>query len=183
MGSTSRANGGVRARWGTGVNIEFSRFTIDGLRELHERTGGVVGLKQVGYLFLTGTESGEAVLRQNLRLQNSLGVRSRWLSHEAALATAPFVKQAGLRGGTFCPTDGLIDPHGVVTTLWSEGRRLGGGVLFGWRCAGREPRGGGIGRGWGGADGGAGRRCRNRGGRRDKRRRPLRGPGRRPCRR
>ena len=114
MGSTSRANGGVRAQWGTAINVEFSRFTIGALRDLDERTGGVVGLKQVGYLFLTGTESGEAVLRENLRLQNSLGVQSRWLSPEAALATAPYVSPAGLRGGRFCPTDGLIDPHGVV---------------------------------------------------------------------
>ena len=141
MGSTSRANGGVRAQWGTAINVEFSRFTIGALRDLNERTGGVVGLKQVGYLFLTGTEFGEAVLRENLRLQNSLGVLSRWLSPEAALATAPFVEQAGLRGATFCPTDGLIDPHGVVTALWSEGRRLGVEYRFGVEVIGLEPRG------------------------------------------
>ena len=39
MGSTSRANGGVRAQFTTPVNIAFSQFTIKKLRELHELAG------------------------------------------------------------------------------------------------------------------------------------------------
>ena len=57
MGSTSRANGGVRAQFTTPVNIAFSQFTIEQLRALHEQTDGQVGFRGVGYLFLTGTDS------------------------------------------------------------------------------------------------------------------------------
>src|SRR5579862_4017725 len=64
MGSTSRANGGVRAQFTTAINIAFSQFTIERLRELHEQTGGLVGFKPVGYLFLTGTDTGEIALRR-----------------------------------------------------------------------------------------------------------------------
>src|SRR5205807_3184037 len=65
MGSTSRANGGVRAQFSTAVNVEFSRFTIAGLRELDECTGGLVGLRQVGYLFMAASERTESALRRN----------------------------------------------------------------------------------------------------------------------
>jgi len=39
MGSTGRANGGVRAQFTTPVNILFSQFTIEKLRELQELAG------------------------------------------------------------------------------------------------------------------------------------------------
>jgi sarcosine oxidase subunit beta len=144
MGSSSRANGGVRAQFGTAINIEFSRFTIEQLHALDERTGGLVGFRQVGYLFLTGTEAGESSLRHNLELQNSLGVPTRWLTAQAALEIAPYVEPRGLRGATFCADDGLIDPHGVISALWIEGRRLGVQYQFGAAVVGLEPRGDGI---------------------------------------
>ena len=144
MGSTSRANGGVRAQFGTPINIEFSRFTIDALRALDERSGGLVGFRQIGYLFLTGTEAGEASLRRNLELQTALGVPARWLDGSAALAMAPYVEPSGLRGGTFCPSDGVIDPHGVVSALVEEGRQLGVEYRFGTHVVGLDPAGDGL---------------------------------------
>ena len=129
MGSTSRANGGVRAQFTTAINIAFSRFTIEKLRELHEQTGGQVGFRANGYLFLTGTEAGEAALRQARALQLSLGVDVDWLSPSDVAAMVPLVDQEGLRAATFCATDGLIDPHGVTSALWDEARRLGAWLL------------------------------------------------------
>lgn len=124
MGSTSRANGGVRAQFTTPVNIAFSRYTIAKLRELDEVTRGQVGFRAVGYLFLTGTDAGEIALRRHWELQRSLGVDVRWLSTGEVIDIAPFVKVDGLSAATFCPDDGIIDPHGVVSALWAECRRL-----------------------------------------------------------
>jgi sarcosine oxidase, subunit beta len=129
MGSTSRANGGVRAQFTTPINIAFSRFTIARLRELHEQTGGQVGFRAIGYLFMTGTESGEASLRTAHALQRSLGVDVDWLSPADVADRAPYVTFEGLRAATFCAGDGLIDPHGVVGALWEEARRLGAWLL------------------------------------------------------
>jgi sarcosine oxidase, subunit beta len=144
MGSTSRANGGVRAQFGTRINIEFSRYTIEGLRALDERSGGRVGLRQVGYLFLAGTEAGESALRRNLELQAQLDVPARWLEAGEILAMAPYVEPRGLRGGTFCPTDGLIDPHGVVSALLDEGRSLGVEYRLGTEVVELDPAGDGL---------------------------------------
>jgi sarcosine oxidase subunit beta len=129
MGSTSRANGGVRAQFTTAINIAFSRFTIEQLRALHDRTAGQVGFRPIGYLFMTGTESGETALRDGHDLQRSLGVDVDWLSPAEVMDLAPYVNRDGLRAGTFCAGDGLIDPHGVVSSLWGEAKRLGARLL------------------------------------------------------
>jgi sarcosine oxidase subunit beta len=125
MGSTSRANGGVRAQFTTAINIAFSQFTIGQLRALHDQTEGRVGFRANGYLFLTGTDAGETALRSAHELQRSLGVDVGWLSVAEVADLAPYVNLDGLRAATFCAGDGLIDPHGVVSALWSEARRLG----------------------------------------------------------
>jgi len=129
MGSTSRANGGVRAQFTTPVNIAFSRFTIDGLRELHDQTAGQVGFRAIGYLFMTGTAAGEARLRRAWELQRRLGVDVDWVSPPDVARLAPFVNLDGLRAATFAAGDGIIDPHGVVSALCDEGRRLGTSLL------------------------------------------------------
>jgi sarcosine oxidase subunit beta len=130
MGSTSRANGGVRAQFTTRCNIAFSQFTVDKLQELHDDTGGQVGLRRVGYLFMAGTEASAASLRNGFDLQRSMGVDVHWLSAEDVAERVPFVNVDGLRAATFCAGDGIIDPHGVVSALWSEARRLGTSFLF-----------------------------------------------------
>jgi sarcosine oxidase subunit beta len=130
MGSTSRANGGVRAQFTTPVNIRFSQFTIAKLRELHELSDAQVGFRPVGYLFLAGTDAGEIALRQSWELQRSLGVDVQWLSVADVIEIAPFVNVDALSAATFCAGDGIIDPHGVVTALWMECRRRDTTFLF-----------------------------------------------------
>ncbi|MBO0745166.1 MAG: FAD-binding oxidoreductase, partial [Candidatus Dormibacteraeota bacterium] len=131
QGSTSRANGGFRAQFGTPINIAFSRYTIDRLVDLDRMTDGLVGLRQVGYLFMAGTPEAEEALRRGFDLQRRCGVPVRWLSPEAVVDLAPFVRHHGLRAGTFCPTDGILDPGGVAAALWSEGRKQGVRYLLG----------------------------------------------------
>jgi sarcosine oxidase, subunit beta len=125
MGSTSRANGGVRAQFTTPINIEFSRFTIGELRALHDETSGQVGFRPIGYLFMTGTAEGAAALRRAWELQRSLGVAVEWLEPDGVAEIAPFVNTEGLLAGTFFDGDGIIDPSGVVSALSEAGRRLG----------------------------------------------------------
>ena len=138
MGSTGRANGGVRAQFATPINISFSQYTIAGLADLDDRTGGCVGYRPIGYLFMAGTEGTTEELRRAYETQRSLDVPVRWLSVHEAVELAPFIRVDGLRAATFCATDGIIDPHGVVSALRSEGARLGVIYLFGTDVVGVE---------------------------------------------
>ncbi len=141
MGSTSRANGGVRAQFSTRVNVEFSRYTIARLAELDASSGGQVRFRQVGYLFMTGSEEGERALALGHALQLSAGLEVQWLSPAAVLGIAPFVNPTGLRAGSFCATDGIIDPHGVTMALCEEARRLGAELLCDTEVTAMERRG------------------------------------------
>ena len=141
MGSTGRANGGVRAQFATPINIVFSQYTIAGLIDLDDRSGGQVGYRPVGYLFMAGTELSAEALESARAMQCSLGVPTQRLSLAQVAELAPFVRVDGLRAATFCASDGIIDPHGVVGALCGEGRRLGVTYLFDTDVIGLEHNG------------------------------------------
>lgn len=123
--SSSRANGGVRAQFATPINIAFSLHSIKEFELLAAAHGDLLQFHQTGYLFTTGTERGETLLRQSLKLQRSLGLDVEWLSPSEVLRRAPIVSAVGLRGGTWHARDGFLDPHGVVEVMRREGRSLG----------------------------------------------------------
>ena len=108
-GSTSKSAGGFRLQFADELNV---RIALRSLAEL-ERLGDV-GLRQVGYLFLLDSEGDLAAFREALELQGSLGVPSRELSVEEALALVPQLDPEGLVGATFCPLDGYASPESVV---------------------------------------------------------------------
>jgi sarcosine oxidase subunit beta len=130
QGSSSRANGGVRAQFTTAVNVALSAFSIAELERL-DRDTGLLGFHQTGYLLMTGTEAGERSLRAAFELQRSLGVAVEWLTPEEVLGRVPFVRPDGLRAGTFHGRDGFLDPYGVVTALRQEAERLGARIATG----------------------------------------------------
>jgi sarcosine oxidase, subunit beta len=124
QGSSSRANGGVRAQFSTKVNVEFSRFSIADLERLNE-VHKLPAFHQTGYLLLTGKPKVAAALRQAMALQRSLDVETQWMDPTEILAAAPFVRLDDLLGGTFHSRDGFVDPYGVVQAVLAEARSLG----------------------------------------------------------
>ncbi|HET9289713.1 MAG TPA: FAD-dependent oxidoreductase [Actinomycetes bacterium] len=143
QGSSSRANGGVRAQFTTRANVEFSAFSIAELERLDAATG-LLGFHQTGYLLLCGTEAGEQGLRAAFELQRSLGVDTAWLTPAEALERVPFVRPQGLRAATFHARDGFLDPHGVVAALRAEAERLAVEVRTGTEVTAIEPAPGGL---------------------------------------
>jgi len=142
QGSSSRANGGVRAQFTTRANIEFSAWSIAELERLDAETG-LLGFHQTGYLLLCGTEAGEQGLAAAFELQRSLGVEVRWLTPAQALELVPFLRPEGLRAATFHGRDGFLDPHGVVTAMRAEAERLAARILTGAEVTAVEPAPGG----------------------------------------
>src|ERR687898_557082 len=142
QGSSSRANGGVRAQFTTRAHIEFSAFSIAELERLDAATG-LLGFHQTGYLLLCGTEAGRDGLAEAFRLQRSLGVDARWLTPAEALELVPFLRPDGLLAATFHARDGFLDPHGVVAALRAEADRLAVEVATGTEVTAVEPAPGG----------------------------------------
>ena len=131
QGSSSRANGGVRAQFSTAPNIAFSRYSLAEFERLNRETGGGLGFHQVGYLLLAGTDEGVRGLRAAHDLQCSMGVDTEWLTPDEAMRRAPFLRGEGLRAATFHGRDGFVDPHAVLTAMARETRASGATILTG----------------------------------------------------
>ena len=128
QGSTSKANGGVRAQFTTTINIAFSAYSIARIEEMADASDGAFAFRQAGYLLFTGDSARADDLRRAHELQRSLGVDTEWLEPRRIVEMAPFIRSDGLLCGTFHSRDGYLDPHGLLGAFARRARDLGADV-------------------------------------------------------
>ena len=115
-GSTGKSMGGVRAQFATPVNIRMSLYSIPFLSAFEEVVGHPSGYRPQGYLFVATNERRLAYLRENCQRQVELGLESvRLLQADDVARLAPEIRSDDVVGGSFCATDGFVDPHSVMT--------------------------------------------------------------------
>jgi sarcosine oxidase subunit beta len=115
-GSTGKSMGGVRAQFATEANIRMSLYSISFLAEFRERTGFDSGYKPHGYCFSATTPAHLDYLRTNLAKQRVLGLSQARLVDEKEIAEFfPPWRTDDVLGGSYCPTDGFVDPHSAMT--------------------------------------------------------------------
>src|SRR5204863_221473 len=85
--------------------------------EEFERMDGIE-LRQYGYLFLLDRAEDVALFQDALALHHRLGVPSRELSIDEALAIMPQLDPEGLLAATYCELDGYASPEAVVQSSW-----------------------------------------------------------------
>ena len=125
-GSTGKSMGGVRAQFSTPVNIQMSRYSIDFFSRFDEVVGHPADYRAHGYLFCATTESHLNYLKANRERQASLGVNNVELVSTAEIvAMVPQLRADDILGGTFCPTDGFVDPHSVMMGFMLNAREHG----------------------------------------------------------
>jgi sarcosine oxidase subunit beta len=124
-GSTGLNAGGVRYQFSTAVNIELSKLSIGMMERFAEEMGQEVALRRCGYLFLLDSADDMRRFRANVELQNRHGIPSEVLSADSIASLVPEVDLAGVIGGTWCPRDGLVDPHGLLQGYVTCARKLG----------------------------------------------------------
>lgn len=143
-GETAKATGGIRQQFSTEINVRLVQLSVPAFERFDEEMGTPVDFARHGYLFLTGAERLEPVLRAGLALQQRLGVPSRWVSPADVAALYPAVRADDLRGGTFCPADGSANPYGAVQGYLRRGADLGVEVRLGEEVTAVEVDGGRI---------------------------------------
>jgi sarcosine oxidase subunit beta len=125
-GSTGKSMGGVRAQFSTPVNIQMSRYSIDFFSKFDEVVGHPADYRAHGYLFCATTESHLNYLKDNRIRQLSLGVNNVELVSPAEISEmVPQLRADDILGGTFCPTDGFVDPHSVMMGFMLNARERG----------------------------------------------------------
>ena len=125
-GSTGKSMGGVRAQFSTPVNIQMSKYSIDFFSKFDEVVGHPADYRAHGYLFCATSENHLAYLKANRERQNALGVTNvEWVSSEDIVKMVPQLRVDDVLGGTFCPTDGFVDPHSVMMGFMLNAREKG----------------------------------------------------------
>jgi sarcosine oxidase subunit beta len=144
LGSTGLNAGGIRHQFATRVNVELSKLSIEMMERFPSEMDQELGIKRCGYLLMVDTEADLEQFRGNVALQNGYGVPSRVVSREDIAALAPEVELTGIIGGSWCPTDGLVDPHGLLQGYVSNARRLGASLVTGVAATAIDTTGGRI---------------------------------------
>ena len=141
-GSTSKANGGIRAQFTTAVNVAMSLLSMEILDALEEEIGDPPAYRKAGYLFLTDSPAKLAAMERAAGFQRGLGVSVEVLDASEVRRRVPWVAGEGLAGGTFGARDGFIDPGRLCSFFVSKA--AAGGVRFahGREVTGLERRGG-----------------------------------------
>ena len=131
-GSTGKSMGGVRAQFSTAVNIQMSLHSIPFYAKFEEVVGHPADYRPQGYLFLATKDSHLAYLRDNFERQKKLGLTTAsLLSADEIRSMLPQVRSDDILGGSFCSTDGFVDPYSVMNgfmasavehgaTLWKK---------------------------------------------------------------
>lgn len=114
-GSTGKSMGGVRAQFSTPVNIQMSLYSIPFYARFDETLGYPAGYRPQGYLFAATKQSHLSYLRTNFEKQKALGLQSaRMLSAAEITGMLPQLRSDDILGGSFCSTDGFVDPYSAM---------------------------------------------------------------------
>ena len=125
-GSTGRATGGFRAQYATAINIRLSLLARDRLRSFRDDTGVDPDFRQVGYLWLASTTAELAELAVANQLQRREGLDDAIMVGPGDLpALNPYIDPAGVVGGAWCPSDGLMRPTEILRGYLETAARLG----------------------------------------------------------
>ncbi len=115
-GSTGKSMGGVRAQFSTPVNIQMSLYSIPFYASFEERLGYPCDYRPQGYLFCATNDKHMAYLRTNYEKQVAMGLKNvRIVSGDDIRGMFPQLRGDDIVGGSFCSTDGFVDPYSAMT--------------------------------------------------------------------
>ena len=121
-GSTGQSMGGVRAQFSTAVNIQMSLYSIPFYASFEERLGYPSDYRPQGYLFCATSNKHLAYLKANYEKQVAMGLKGvRLLAGDEIRGMFPQLRGDDIMGGSFCATDGFIDPYSAMVgfMMWA----------------------------------------------------------------
>src|SRR3979411_2803069 len=114
-GSTGKSMGGVRAQFSTPVNIAMSLYSIPFYATFDERLGYPSDYRPQGYLFCATSDKHMSYLRANHENQVVRGLKEvRLITGDEICSMFPQLRGDDIVGGSFCSTDGFVDPYSAM---------------------------------------------------------------------
>jgi sarcosine oxidase subunit beta len=126
-GATGRCGAGVRMQWGTEMNCRLAKYSLEFFETANEELEYEydIEFKQGGYLIIAATEKEVAQFQKNIKLQNSLGIPSRYITPQEAKEIVPHMDETKILGAAFNPKDGHLNPFHTTQAYANAAMRLG----------------------------------------------------------
>jgi sarcosine oxidase subunit beta len=124
-GATGKCAGGIRHQFSTEINVRLSQLSLPLFSRFEEELGQPIDLRWCGYLFILTTEQDAKTFRQNVSMQNKLGVATEWLDSGEIRRRVPSLRADDILAGTFHAGDGLADPNSVVQGYINAAKKMG----------------------------------------------------------
>ncbi len=122
LGSTGKATGGIRQQFGTEINVKMSQYSLDFIRNADFDCG----YQPRGYLFFATNENQLNYLKTNVELQKSLGINDVEIIDKKAISKMiRGMNCKDIVGGSFCQSDGFINPLKLMNGLTSQAVKNG----------------------------------------------------------
>jgi sarcosine oxidase, subunit beta len=114
-GSTGKSMGGVRAQFSTPVSIRMSLYSIPFYASFEERLGYPCDYRPQGYLFCATSDKQMAYLRSNFSQQVEMGLKDvQLMAGDEIRKLFPQLRADDIVGGSFCSSDGFVDPYSAM---------------------------------------------------------------------
>lgn len=137
-GSTGKATGGIRAQFGTEVNIRMSLYSLGFFKNWDVNCG----YEPRGYLFFTTDPEQLEHMKRTAEFQRGSGVRVSDVSPAEIAEIVPGMRCDDIAGGLFGADDGFIDPIAVMRGFTEKAVANGVRIEFGTRAEAIETVGG-----------------------------------------
>ncbi|USZ69476.1 FAD-binding oxidoreductase [Halorussus salilacus] len=124
-GSTARSAGGIRSQFSTAVNVRLSVASREVWDAFEAEFGVDMAYRKSGYLFVARTDETAARFRENVAMQNDLGVDSEYLDPADARERCPGLVADRFVAATYNAEDGFADPNLAVQGYAEAGREAG----------------------------------------------------------
>ena len=125
QGATGRCAGGVRYQFSTEINVKLSLESLPMIKRFKDEIGQDVDYRQCGYLLVATNEKDAVAFKQNVELQNRLGVQTQLLSGDEIRERLPMMNFDDAIAGTFNQRDGIVDPNSVVMGYVNAAQKMG----------------------------------------------------------
>lgn len=129
--ATALSVASIRSQFSNPVNVLISRFGIEFIRDFAARLGPAgeipsLGLRENGYLFLSGSETGAAVMEELATMQRSLGAATEVWDRATLSRRFPWMETGDIAAASFGPRDeGWFDNMGLLSGFRNASRALG----------------------------------------------------------
>lgn len=126
--STAHTNSCIRQQFSAEINVRISQFGAKFIKNLREHFGGDervphIPIQSFGYMYLADTETANAVLKENQKIQQHCGAGTKHLSPEEIAAAYPFYNLDGILGGNHNLIDEGYFDGGTIFDWWKRSAR------------------------------------------------------------